>query len=215
MSPPPDRPETLDSDHLSARTRAILTSRLSAPETQPRTLSLQAYAVLDALLPVLLPLDEILPPGTDINMTARIDAALSGPRDGWRFANLPPDAEAWEAALLTLDDVAAEQHGIRFIHLAPDLRGALLDAMMTGQLGLDRDGRLSIPQMARWAGDLRGEVVDCVMSDPRVQQALGISSSLTGGDTVFQGFTEVGPDSREDFEPKATAPLAQMADSRE
>ncbi|MBF0849868.1 gluconate 2-dehydrogenase subunit 3 family protein [Gluconobacter sp. R75690] len=213
MSPPPDRPEILDSDHLSARTREILKSRLSAPETQPRTLSLQAYAVLDALLPVLLPIDEILPSGTDINVTARIDAALSGPRDGWRFADLPPDAQAWEAALLTLDDVTFEQNGLRFIHLAPDLRGTLLDALMAGQIGLEREDRLTAPQMKRWAGDLRGEVVDCVMSDPRMQQALGISSSLTGGDTVFQGFTEVGPDSREDFEPKATAPLAQMADS--
>lgn len=213
MSPPPDRPEILDSDHLSARTREILTSRLSVSEAQPRTLSLQAYAVLDALLPVLLPLDEILPPGTDINMTARIDTALSGPRDGWRFADLPPDAEAWEAALLTLDDVTFEQHGLRFIHLAPDLRGTLLDALMDGQIGLERDGRLTAPQMKRWAEDLRGEVVDCVMSDPRIQQALGISSSLTGGDTVFQGFTNVGPDSHEDFEPNATAPLAQMADS--
>ncbi|MBS1103246.1 gluconate 2-dehydrogenase subunit 3 family protein, partial [Gluconobacter sp. Dm-62] len=158
-------------------------------------------------------LDEILPPGTDINMTARIDTALSGPRDGWRFADLPPDAEAWEAALLTLDDVTFEQHGLRFIHLAPDLRGTLLDALMDGQIGLERDGRLTAPQMKRWAEDLRGEVVDCVMSDPRIQQALGISSSLTGGDTVFQGFTNVGPDSHEDFEPNATAPLAQMADS--
>lgn len=211
MSPPPDRPEILDSDHLSARTREILTSRLSVSAPQPRTLSLQAYAVLDALLPVLLPLDEILPPGIEINMTARIDAALSGPRDGWRFADLPPDAEAWEAALLTLDDVTFAQHGLRFIHLAQNLRGTLLDALMAGQIGLDREGRLTAPQMKRWAGDLRGEVVDCVMSDPRIQQALGISSSLTGGDTVFQGFTNVGPDSREDFEPKATAPLTPMA----
>ncbi|MCP1273944.1 gluconate 2-dehydrogenase subunit 3 family protein [Gluconobacter albidus] len=215
MSHPPDRPEILDSDHLSARTREILTSRLSIPGTQPRTLSLQAYAVLDALLPILLPLDEILPLGTDTNMTARIDAALSGPRDGWRFADLPPDAEAWESALLTLDDVAADQHGLRFIHLAPGLRGPLLDAVMDGQIGLDREGRLTASQMKRWSGDLRGEVVDCVMSDPRIQQALGISSSLTGGDTVFQGFTNVGPDSREDFEPKDTAPLLQMADSSE
>ncbi|MFT8989917.1 MAG: gluconate 2-dehydrogenase subunit 3 family protein [Gluconobacter albidus] len=215
MSHPPDRPEILDSDHLSARTREILTSRLSIPGTQPRTLSLQAYAVLDALLPILLPLDEILPLGTDTNMTARIDAALSGPRDGWRFADLPPDAEAWESALRTLDDVAADQHGLRFIHLAPDLRGTLLDAVMDGQIGLDREDRLTASQMKRWSGDLRGEVVDCVMSDPRIQQALGISSSLTGGDTVFQGFTNVGPDSRENFEPKATAPLLQMADSSE
>mgnify|MGYP004710225037 FL=1 len=215
MSHPPDRPEILDSDHLSTRTREILTSRLSVSTAQPRTLSLRAYAVLDALLPVLLPLDEILPDSTDIAMTARIDAALSGPRDGWRFADLPPDAEAWESALLTLDDVAAEQHGLAFIHLAPDLRGTLLDAVMDGQIGLEREGRLTASQMRRWAGDLRGEVVDCLMSDPRIQQALGISSSLTGGDTVFQGFTEVGPDSRESFEPKATAPLLQMADSSE
>ncbi|MEN3167506.1 gluconate 2-dehydrogenase subunit 3 family protein [Gluconobacter sp. OJB] len=215
MSHPPDRPEILDSDHLSARTREILTSRLSVSTTQPRTLSLRAYAVLDALLPILLPLDEILPASPDIAMTARIDAALSGPRDGWRFADLPPDAEAWESALLTLDDAATEQHGLAFIHLAPDLRGTLLDAVMDGQIGLDRAGRLTASQMKRWSGDLRGEVVDCIMSDPRIQQALGISSSLTGGDTVFQGFTNVGPDSRENFEPKATAPLLQMTDSSE
>jgi len=215
MSRPPDRPEILDSDHLSARTREILTSRLLIPTVQPHTLSLQAYAVLDALLPVLIPLDEILPPGTDIAMTARIDTALSGPRDGWRFADLPPDAEAWESALLTLDDVAAEQHGLAFTHLAPDLRGTLLDGVMEGQIGLEREGRLTASQMKRWSGDLRGEVVDCIMSDPRIQQTLGISSSLTGGDTVFQGFTKVGSDSREPFEPKATAPLLQMAESSE
>lgn len=200
-----DTPQILDSDHLSARTRDIFAARMTAEA--PQTLSARAFTVLNALLPVLLPLDEIVPEGMDISLAAQIDRALAGARDGWRFAELPTDKEAWEAALLTLDDVARDRYSTSLPDCSEDRIGTVLDDMAAGSLGLNTKERLSSAQMQRWYGDLRAEAVGCALGDPRVQQVLGISASLTGGDADVQGFTAVGPDSRESFEPVATAPI--------
>ncbi|EHH67737.1 gluconate 2-dehydrogenase subunit 3 family protein [Gluconobacter morbifer] len=209
MTTPPESPAFLTSDHISHRTRNILLSRMEQETlSRPEVLSLSAFAVLDALIPVLLPQDSVLP-GHPLNLAVRIDRALAGPRDGWRFAELPPDAQAWEAALLTLDDVSVRRHGMRVLHLAADLRGELLDDLLAGTIGLQAKGRLTPAQMQRWSGDLRADVVECFLSDPTVQAALGISANLTGGDDIIQGFHSVSPDSREDFEPSPTAPVFQ------
>ncbi len=64
-------------------------------------------AVVDRVLPQ--------PHALRIAIEARIDAMLaSGEGDGWRFALLPPDADAYRIALRTLQKAARAAHGCDF-----------------------------------------------------------------------------------------------------
>lgn len=196
-----DFPPFLASDHLSHRTHDILKERLEEDSSgTPRTLSLTAFAVLERLVTVLLPQEEVLGQQT-LNLALRVDLALSGPRDGWRFAELPPDSQAWEQALLTLNDLSTSQFERPFSLLEDSAVAAFLDAMGEGDVGLDTPNRLNPSQMQKWTLDLRADVIECFLADPRVQDRLGMSANLNGGDEKFQGFETVQANKREDFEP--------------
>ncbi|KXV22651.1 hypothetical protein AD935_03075 [Gluconobacter japonicus] len=196
-----DFPPFLASDHLSRRTHDILKERLEEDSSgTPRTLSSTAFSVLDRIVTVLLPQEEILGQQT-LNLALRVDRALSGPRDGWRFAELPSDSQAWEQALLTLNDLSTSQFECPFSLLEDSTVAAFLDAMGERNVGLDTPSRLNPSQMQKWALDLRADVIECFLADPRVQDRLGMSANLNGGDERFQGFETVQANEREDFEP--------------
>ncbi len=201
-------PEILQSDRLSSRTRSILQARSTAPRTPTaRTLSPTAYDTLTALVPALLPQDELLSPAEVIDLPHAIDRALTGPRDGWRFAELPSDAYAWEAALLTIAEHTQNQFGASPHALSPDQLGLLLDHIAAGQIGSETPDRLTAFQMQRWSSDFRADVIEAFLAHPNAQQALGISAYLNGGDDTLTGFHNVTPDTAETFEPSPTTPL--------
>ncbi|KXV35136.1 hypothetical protein AD940_03955 [Gluconobacter thailandicus] len=201
MTHPSDTPLFLASDHLSRRTHDILKERLEEDSSAlPRTLSPTAFAVLERLVTVLLPQEEILGQQT-LNLALRVDMALSGPRDGWRFAELPSDIQAWEQALLTLNDLSISQFERPFPQLEDSAVKTFLDGMGEGKVGLHTPDRLQPPQMQKWSLDLRADVIECFLADPRVQDRLGMSANLNGGDERFQGFETVQANEREDFEP--------------
>jgi len=199
MTSSTNSPDFLQSDHVSGRTRAILTSRLAVLRG-PEHLSERAFSILRVVCDDLLPHHTI--PGTEqVDLAALVDWALGSRRDGWRYADLPSDREAYEAGLLTLDDLAADRSQQGYAGLAPEERGHVLDSVTEDGMGLEREGRLTAAQMTLWMADLRADVVTAYLSHPSVQQALGISAVMTGGDGVFQGFSQVGPDQKEPFEP--------------
>ena len=201
MTYPSDTPPFLASDHLSRRTHDILTARLEEDASAvPRTLSTTAFTVLERLVSVLLPQEDILGQ-QPLNLALRVDMALSGPRDGWRFAELPSDIQAWEQALLTLSDLSISQFDRPFSQLEDNAVEIFLDGMGEGKVGLDAPRRLTPPQMQKWTLDLRADVIECFLADPRVQDRLGMSANLNGGDERFQGFETVQANEREDFEP--------------
>ena len=211
MTPTPNITDFLSSDHISERTRAILQQRATpVPEDYaPGQLSPESFRILRSVTNDLLPQETVL--GTQaLDLAARIDMSLAGKRDGWRYAELPSDIQAWEAGLLTIADLAFTQHGSSYPDLTPEQRGTLLDDVTKGLAGIDQANRLTAPQMKLWTSDLRAETVACFMSHPAVQCALGISSSMTGGDNVFQGFANVTPDSKEAFEPEAIVAEARV-----
>ncbi|WP_025885884.1 gluconate 2-dehydrogenase subunit 3 family protein [Asaia prunellae] len=177
----------LDSDRISGRTRQVMEERAQTSDAgyTPRQLSQSAYDVLGALAARVLPQTAILPDAT-INIAARIDARLGTPGDGWRFATLPPDTEAYEQALNGLDSQARQRYGTRFSALDAGLQDSLVHAMAEGALETDR---LDGTQMRSWFADLRADCVQIFISHPAVQAQLGIDAVFNGGDGVFQGFS--------------------------
>ena len=94
---------------LTDATREVLAARVAQarlPYT-PTHFSTQEFALLEELSRLLVPHD----PAT-LPLARAVDARLTrGDADGWRYDELPPDAEAYSMLLLTLPDgFQAMQH---------------------------------------------------------------------------------------------------------
>jgi pimeloyl-ACP methyl ester carboxylesterase len=170
------------SDRVSARTRRALMARLGEPgEDAPRALSPAQREVLAAVV------DRIVPqPGTAVDLAGRLDVDLGrGAGDGWRFAELPPDPEAWRRGLDTLLAGAPDL-------LALDAAGqdAVLDRVAAGDLGGEGDGLLTGAQLALWFLDVQAAAVRTWLCHPAAQAWIRYDGFADGGDGERkQGFT--------------------------
>ncbi|WP_375388779.1 alpha/beta fold hydrolase [uncultured Amnibacterium sp.] len=162
------------SDRVAARTRRVMLARLDEPaEDAPRALSPAQRALLTALL------ERVVPQrGVRIDLAGRIDARLAtGAGDGWRFAELPADAEAWRRGL---DTVAAMEPG--FAALAAEAQDAAIDRFAGGEAGSDDDALLTGPRMALWFTDVQAEAVRTWLAHPAAQAWLRYDGFADGGD---------------------------------
>ncbi len=205
---PDDYAGLIASPRVSAATRAALLVRGRSDEPSvPRALDPGAFATLRALI------DRVLPqPGAArIDLARRIDAMLAdGGGDGWRFAALPPDMEAYRRGLATLDAVACSTDGQGFAALDPAARDLLLQSVAAGSIALatgpDPAARLDAAQMRLWFQDVCADVTRLYASHPATMARIGYSGIGYGGDQQrLPGFREVGIGAREIWEPVATA----------
>lgn len=191
--------EILNSDRVSERTRAIMAARAKAddPDYAPRYFSPEAFAVLQALFARVLPQEAVLG-AARIDLVARLDQRLSGPGDGWRFAFLPSDAEAYRQGLSILNGAAQARFGHDFAAISEARQDELLHAIDAGALEAKA---WNAQQLSAWFSDVRADAVQLFISHPAVQGRLGISAIANGGDGFFQGFTAMGEGVREAWEP--------------
>ena len=188
----------IDSRRVSSRTRAALLARAEpdAVGYVPATLSAAQLDVLRAML------DRVLPqpgPGA-IDLAARIDAGLAGLGDGWRFADLPPDVEAYRAGIDTVE-AAAARHGQGFALLTPAMQDALLRTLADGSAP---GGALSSAQLKMWFEDVRAEAARLYVAHPATLARMGYSGIGYGGDGPGKpGFVRLGAGEREAWEPVA------------
>ena len=94
-----------------------------------------ATALLDLLLGQSTPDD---PPDEDgrIPLTPMIDARLAEAQtDGWRYADMPEDGQAWRDTLAGLDADAQAKYGIPFARCAPAEQSALIQAVQDAGSG--------------------------------------------------------------------------------
>lgn len=206
---PRDYEDLIASPRVNGRLREALETRAQPddPAYRPEVLNAVELALLRAVI------DRVLPqPGeASIDIGARIEARLaSGQGDGWRFAALPADPEAYAAALRTLNVSASAAHSVGFLALAGPVQDALLAAVAEGELPTVDDD-LDGPQMKLWFEDLRGDVVRTYLAHPAALARLGFSGIGAGGDDSahMTGFTELGIDARAPWEP-----IAQGTDAR-
>ncbi len=201
----PDYAALIASARVSRRTRAVLHERGQPDEASP-TVSILTPDLLAILRAVV---DRVVPQksGTRIDLAARIDAMLAaGQGDGWRFAVLPPDAEAYAAALRTLDVMVRARHGQPFVLLDGAAQDGLLDRVGRGDPA-DRSDEENLPllspiQLKLWFEDLRADTVRLYVSHPATLERIGYSGIANGGDGERkQGFSYVGVGDLEAWEP--------------
>ena len=202
------------SDRVSAATRLALKERAAPddPLREPQVLTVESLATLRALV------DRIVPQRRPaIDLGARIDRELTeGKGDGWRYAELPADAEAYRHGLATLDWHAQRRTGKSFVALDPKDKDDLLHDAAAGSLGQGLLVRLEaavglVPelppfdaaQMARWFEDVRADATRHYIAHPATLAGMGYSGIADGGDTAtMQGFVQLGVGAVEAWEPR-------------
>jgi pimeloyl-ACP methyl ester carboxylesterase len=164
----------LGSDRVSRRTRTAMLDRTRPVERPEQGWSDSQRATVAALIAHILP-DR----GADTDLADRVEqAVVAGPGDGWRFAELPPDAQAWTRGLATLDEMTGG-----FVAQERATQADWLMRMAAGQAGIpDDDGHLSPEQMALWFTDVRAEVVRQWIASPAAMAAIGYDGFAVGGD---------------------------------
>lgn len=196
------------SARVSRETRAALTDRArrDEPEYEPRALDRAELAILRTVV------DRVIPQcgAETIDLAARIDRMLARDEgDGWRFAALPRDAEAYRRALTTLDTGARDASGVPFAALDDARKDAMLERVAAGTIeartaGAGGDTTLTPAQMRAWFEDLRADAVKLYVAHPHTLATMGYSGFANGGDGFPKtGFARIGLDQREAWEPIA------------
>ena len=158
--------EALASDRVTAPTRAALTGRLATPGLGG-VLDADAMRALAAAAARLIPLGAL---GEALELARRFDAMLaSSPGDGWRYADMPADAQAHRLGLGALDGAARSQAHADFADLDAAAQDALLAAV---QAGAPPGPAWPLPP-ARWFEELLAALIELAYSDLRVQLAIG------------------------------------------
>lgn len=225
---PMDRPyiDLILSDRVSQPTRDVLSARAEPddPAYAPLALTITQLAQLRAVAARIVPQRGPVP----IDLAARIDTHLAaGQSDGWRFAELPPDAAAYAAGLDTLDWHSNAEHHTGWLALTPAQQDDLLTRAQAGRLGRSRAGSLlnrleamvgagadtqpalSADQLKLWFEDVRADLTRIYMSHPATLDRIGYSGIADGANSrPGTGFTLIGIGEVESWEPEArTAPV--------
>jgi hypothetical protein len=118
-------------DHWDEATRRLILQRIH--EVPPiRYFDDAEVQLLEAVVERLLPQDD-RPPPDRIPIVPWVDArCFERVTDGTRYADLPPDEEAWRIGLRGIDETATLLFGRRFVELPPNQRDAVLQRVGSG-----------------------------------------------------------------------------------
>lgn len=129
--------------------------------------------------------------GPAVPVVAMIDARLAGQQtDGWRYADLPEDGEAWRDTLRHLDDDARAKTGHGFAQCPPADQRAIIQAVQ--DLGGGQWHGLNASRV--WSLWTR-YACTAFYSHPRAWDEIGFP-----GPAYPRGYKNTGVDRREPFE---------------
>jgi pimeloyl-ACP methyl ester carboxylesterase len=181
--------QLIDSNRVTRRTRALLARRAlpDASAAQSRVLTSSQLETLRAIAARVVPQPE---PGIDL--AARLDDYLAeGSSDGWRFADMPSDREAYAAALDTLAGFGAMDRSDQ---------DRCLDAVANGTYEIEK-AVLSPKQFQLWFEDLRSDLVRLWLAHPATAAQIGFHGFANGGDMHRpQGFDRLAAGDRDSWE---------------
>ena len=205
----------IHSDRVSEKTRQVLVARaqFESADYIPRVLTTGELATLRAMIARVLPQD-----GSGIDLAQYIDKQLEADGDGWRFALLPEDKEAYRHGLETLNAWAQTMWNARFDVLDETKQDELLSKLSSG-IPLGNPGSagisgrspecedrstLNTEQMTLWFQDLQADAVKAYISHPMTLDRIGYSGIGDGGNAgTMRGFVLIGTGETESWEPES------------
>ena len=203
------------SERVSDVTRGVLEVRAEADVVQaPRALTVLELVQLRGVT------ERVVPQrgAVQIDIAGRLDRQMADmPGDGWRYAELPPDAEACKSAVATLEWHARAEEGKGWLALTSEQQDAMLERAAAGKLGRSLRERLgsmvgagpeggpplSAEQMRLWFEDLRAEATKVYVCHPATLDRMGYSGIADGAASrPGVGFVQLGRGVVESWEPE-------------
>ena len=195
----------IESDLVTPATRAVLLERLDPgpAESTHGVFDSATSAILRAVCARLIPQPDRAEP---IDLAAAVEERLaSGKGNGWRYAAMPPDAEAYERGLRAVDECAQTLFGESFVSLDERRADDTLRAVQRGD-----------PPGPGWTGlpselffeELLAEVVECYYSHPLAQEEIGYA-----GFADAHGWQALGLDQLAAHEPRPQLIAGDDADA--
>ncbi len=184
----------LETDDVTAPTRAALEERLQAPEASPlRFFSLSEMETLRAAAARLIAQTSA---AETMELVREIDDRLVAETgNGWRFASLPPDRETYRRGLAGLEESARALHGFGFAELHGEQQDDVLRCVQAGSAPGEIWRSLDAPRLFE---ELLADLVEAYYSQPVAQEQIGYA-----GMADAPGWTRIGLDEREEREPRA------------
>ena len=174
-------------------TRRVIARRLAVPR-EPRFFTAAEWQTLSALC------DRIMPQPTDrppVPLPAYVDAKITEKHmDGYRYAALPGQGEAWQRGLAALDAEAQSVHGARFHALSPGAQDGLIHRMQAGALTSDAWG--GMPCKPFFEHRVIADITHAYYAHPTAWNELGF-----GGPASPRGYVRMKLDRRDPWEAAA------------
>lgn len=184
------------SESWNDQTRRVIDARLAAPR-DPRFFSDEEWRTLQAVCDRILPQPKDRPP---VPLAAAVDQKIAtNTLDGYRYAQLPHQGEAWRRGLAALDEAARTAHGAAFHALQPYEQDALLTLAQQGKLAGPAWGEM--PCGMFFAHRLLPDITHAYYGHPTSWNEIGF-----GGPASPRGYVRMGLDRRDPWEPVEAAP---------
>lgn len=185
----------LDGPLVTPATGLALRRRLDPPDDSATGSGLSAdqFAVLSQIAARLLPqTDRAMPIDCAGEFDRRLRAGMIG--DGWRYADLPPDADAHSRGLALVDQTSQARFGCRFGEASADEQDDLLRDVQFG--------RVAWPAFSavHWFEELLAALVDVYYAHPVALDEIGYA-----GMADARGWQDVGRGARAPHEPEPIA----------
>jgi hypothetical protein len=147
--------------------------------------------------------DRIMPQPRDrapVPLPAYVDQKIADNRlDGYRYAQLPPQGEAWQRGLAALDQEADGAHSARFHTLSPEFQDGLLRRMQEG--GLRSSAWRGMPCKMFFDHRVIPDITHAYYAHPVAWNEIGF-----GGPASPRGYVRMALDRRDSWEAAEATP---------
>lgn len=183
------------------KTREVIDKRLAVPR-EPRFFDPEEFATVMAIAARLVPQPNHRPP---IPVASLVDEKLHHDKtDGYRFAPLPREREAWRLGLKALDAEARRMHGTPFHELEAATQDALLHRMQEGML--HDEAWAGMPPKLFFNQRMAHDIVMAYYSHPTAWSEIG-----WGGPAAPRGYVRMDFDKRDHWEAAEAKPGEEEA----
>jgi len=186
-------------DHWDERTRELIVARVESVPRR-RFFSREEFATLAAFADVVLAQDR----EPRVPAMSLVDAKLErGTGDGFRYDDMPEDAETWRVAARGLDEAA----GGSFADAPPELRERIVDDVASGAVAGAAWSEVNVKRA--FAVVMRG-LLEAFYSHPWAWNEIGF-----GGPAYPRGYQALGVDRHEPWEAREDFDVDPVRDVRE
>jgi hypothetical protein len=186
------------------KTREVIDKRLAVAR-EPRFFSADEWRTLSAVCDRIVPQPNDRPP---VPLPSYVDLKMADKvLDGYRYAQLPPQDEAWRRGLAALDQEARDARGAPFHELMPEQQDDLVRRMQRGELASEAWG--GMPCKMFFEHRVIPDITHAYYAHPVAWNEIGF-----GGPASPRGYVRMQLDRRDPWEAVEAHPGQELSARR-